>query len=305
MYSDKKEPPMNKRKSFPAFSRWNFLLIFSFLSAAGFLALCSKSSPLYPMNDLVDVHCYMTLGRGLLHGQIPYRDLYEQKGPILYFLYAVVALLGQRAFWGQYLLEVVTFGLFLYYNAKIFALYRPEGCLRYLSIPVITLVVCTSAFFSHGGSVEQLCLFLFSYGMYSTLRACHQGRLLTDREAAVNGLFAGISFWIKYTMTVFYFGLALFVLIWYLHVRAGSKPLLRTIGGFLLGFSLVTAAVLAYYLCAGALGDLITCYFYNNLFLYPSLPNQSILKTVLNKIDAAVNDAPPFRILRSSAFPIC
>lgn len=105
---------MNKRKSFPAFSRWNFLLIFSFLSAAGFLALCSKSSPLYPMKDWVDVHCYMTLGRGLLHGQIPYRDLYEQKGPILYFLYAVVALLGQRAFWGQYLLEVVTFGLFLY-----------------------------------------------------------------------------------------------------------------------------------------------------------------------------------------------
>ena len=34
------------------------LLLVSFLSALAVLLICSKSSPLYPMNDWVDVQCF-------------------------------------------------------------------------------------------------------------------------------------------------------------------------------------------------------------------------------------------------------
>ncbi len=34
----------------------------------GFLLICSKSSPLYPYNDWVDVNCFFTMGRSMLHG---------------------------------------------------------------------------------------------------------------------------------------------------------------------------------------------------------------------------------------------
>ena len=53
------------------------------LAAFVMILLCSKSSPLYPMNDWVDVNCFFTVGRGMLHGLVPYRDLYEQKGDLL------------------------------------------------------------------------------------------------------------------------------------------------------------------------------------------------------------------------------
>ena len=59
------------------------------------LGVCSKSSPLYPMNDWVDVNCFFTVGRGITHGMVPYLDLYEQKGPLIYFLYALAALISE------------------------------------------------------------------------------------------------------------------------------------------------------------------------------------------------------------------
>ena len=57
-------------------------LLYSLLLAFVFLAVCSKSSFLYPFNDWYDANDFLTLGKGMLHGLVPYRDLYEQKGPI-------------------------------------------------------------------------------------------------------------------------------------------------------------------------------------------------------------------------------
>ena len=43
-------------------------LLFACLASYSVLAVCSKSSFLYPMNDWVDVNCFFTVGRGILHG---------------------------------------------------------------------------------------------------------------------------------------------------------------------------------------------------------------------------------------------
>ena len=244
------------------------LLIYSFVTAAAILAFCSKSSPLYPMNDWVDVHCFLTLGKGLLNGLVPYVDLYEQKGPVLYFIYALVSLFSQESMFGQYLLEVITFGLFLYFSAKLAEIYLGKSKFLYPIVAVLAAVVATTRSFSHGGSVEQMCLFLFVYGLYSVLKACHENRPLSFREALTNGVFAGMAFWIKYTMLGFYLGLALFVLIWYIGWVRDFKKLLAVIGQFLLGIGAVSAVVLVYFLCVGGLDELFTCYFYNNIFLY-------------------------------------
>ena len=88
---------------------WRFLLpcVVSVLM----LGICTKSSPLYPMNDWVDVHCFFTVGRGIRHGMIPYLDLYEQKGPLIYFLYALAALISDNSFLGVFLIVVLCFAV--------------------------------------------------------------------------------------------------------------------------------------------------------------------------------------------------
>lgn len=264
------------------------ILIYSFFTAIVFLGIASKSSPLYPTNDWVDVHCFLTMGKGLLNGLIPYIDLYEQKGPVLYFVYAIVALFSQRNMFGQFLLEVITFGLFLYYSAKIAEIYLGKSRLIYLILPILSATVVVGSSFSHGGSVEQSCLFMFTYGLYTVLLACHENRPLTFREALTNGIYAGMLLWIKYTMLGFYIGLCLFVLIWYLIWIRNFKALLATIGQFLMGLGIVTAIVLVFFLLVGGLDELYTCYFYNNIFLYPNEDETPLFEKVTSYFDATM-----------------
>ncbi len=270
------------------FTKRHLLLIWSFVLSAFFIGICSKSSPLYPMNDWVDVNCFFTMGRSLLDGFVPYRDLYEQKGPVLYFLYAIIALFSRNSYLGVYLVEVVAFGLFLYYSGKIAQLYLDKSRIVYLLVALLAAPIVTSWSFTHGGSVEQNSLFMLVYGMYSVLRALKERRGLTFREALINGVFAGILLWSKYTMLGFHLGLAMFVLLWYLTDRTLRRKLLATVGQFLLGIAAVSSVVFLYFGCHGALGDLLTTYFYNNIFLYPTETDGSRLLLIYECVKAAI-----------------
>ena len=258
------------------------LLLLSMLLAAGFLAICSKSSPLYPMNDWVDVNCFFTVGKSILNGIVPYRDLYEQKGPVLYFLYAMAALISDGSFFGVYLLEVVCFGFFLYFSGRIAQIYLGKCRRVYFIVAVLAAVVSVSPAFAHGGGAEELCLFMLSYGLYSVLLALHEKRPLSFREAMLNGVFAAGVLYIKFTMLGFYIGLALFIVLWYLIDGLQWKALMATIGQFLLGVAAVSAVVLGYFVVHGAVEDFFTVYFYNNLFLYPQETDGTRLELIQN-----------------------
>ena len=272
---------MRKKYLFPG---WCFLL------AALFLGICSKSSPLYPMNDWVDVNCFFTVGRSILQGLVPYADLYEQKGPVLYFLYALAALVSDRSFFGVYLLEVVTFGLFLYWSGKLIGLYLGNTKLIYFLTAILAAVIPVSRAFAHGGSCEETSLFLLAYGLYSVTRAMRGKRLLTFREAFLNGIFAAMALYIKFTMMGFYMGLVLFVILWYLSDGLRWKELLFTAGQFLLGMAAVSALVFGYFLIHGAVSDFLQVYFYNNLFLYPQETDGTKLELIGNCLQATLRN---------------
>ena len=78
--------------------------LYAVITAAVVLLICSKSSPLYPLNDWVDANTFLTIGRGSLHGKVPYRDLYEQKGPVLYFIHTLAAWISEDSFLGVWLI---------------------------------------------------------------------------------------------------------------------------------------------------------------------------------------------------------
>jgi len=52
--------------------------------AAAVLAFCTTSSPLFQLNEGTDASAYYTMGMGWAHGAVPYRDLWDHKGPLLY-----------------------------------------------------------------------------------------------------------------------------------------------------------------------------------------------------------------------------
>ena len=253
----------NKRTTDRTLLRMGFALLVSF----AVLTVCSKNSFLYPMNDWVDVNCFFTVGRGITHGLVPYRDLYDQKGPLLYFVYALAALMTEHSFLGVFVIETLLFLLFLYIGGSIAELLSNKPCSFWLTVAGLGIGIPLSPAFSHGGSAEEFFLPVFAGVLYVVLKAMRERRPLTKGQSALLGVLAAAALWTKYTFCGLFAGLAVAVLIWYLIARMG-KALPGTILWTLIGASAASALVLIWYILNGAIGTLWQVYFVDNLTLY-------------------------------------
>lgn len=233
-----------------------------------FLLLLSKSSPFYPFNDWVDVHCFYTVGKSILDGLIPYRDIYEQKGPILYFLFAAAAAISRDSFLGVWLLETLFFSFYLFFSGKCAQVHLGGNRWVYAIVLILAPITMLCTAFLYGSGAEELCLWTLSYSLYKFDLAFHQKRLLRPAEAFKIGLCAAFCLYIKFTLLGFFLGLAVFVLIWYLSFEKNEKALPTAIFSFLGGIAAASVPIFLYFIIHRALGDFLTAYFYNNLFLY-------------------------------------
>lgn len=268
-----------------------FWLSVSVMTALVFLTIASKSSPLYPMNDWVDMHCFFTVGRGWREGMLPYRDLVEQKGPLLYAAYALASMISADSFAGVFALEAVTFSFFLFLCSKILRLYLERPIEIAVGLIMMTACIVVSRAFCHGGSLEETTMFIPTYSLYAVLRAQKEKYMLTPVQAMGQGLCAGICLMTKYTICGFYIGLALAVAVWYLYRKKG-KALLAVIGGFLAGVLLVAGLTILYFAGHGALEDLWRGYFYNNIFVYTgAAESQSLAAAVWSAVHNTVSGA--------------
>lgn len=89
------------KKAFPA--------LLALLCACLALLVATSSSPLYATNFWTDTNIYFTIGRGMTRGLMPYRDLFDHKGPLLFILYALGAAISDTSFIGVFALEALQF----------------------------------------------------------------------------------------------------------------------------------------------------------------------------------------------------
>ncbi len=280
----------------------NRLFLYCLFLAFVFLAVCSKSSFLYPFNDWYDANDFLTMGKGIVHGLVPYRDLYEQKGPILYFLHSICYLIPGPHFFGVYLLETAAFTLFLYYAAKIIRLYLKPAA-PYLILPILSGLLLSSESFCQGDSAEELCSALLMITLYYTLEHFEHRypRPMSYRFLFFNGLLAGILLWVKYTLLGLH--LAFMAVLFFLCLK--EREYLRSIKSclvFLGGMALPGIPVVLYFGFHRALTDLMRVYFYNNIFLYDSSKASgagSLVLTILLRIGDTF-----FRNLQFSLFTV-
>lgn len=246
-----------KRKLFDVF----FLIIVGFI----FISLYSRSSPLYPMNNWEDTNCYFTVGKMMANGKILYRDIYEQKGPILYFIYWLLYTIFGNTWNGVFLLEIVCFIVFLYYNYRILSLYIENHIYKLISLVIIANAVLVSQSFVHGGSVEELNLCFLSLSMYKVLCVIKTNGNFNNSDALIVGITSAFAFWTKYTICGFYLGIVLFVCIYSIKNKCNLGKL---VFNYILGFLSITLIVFIYFIINNALYDLFYVYFYSNIFMY-------------------------------------
>lgn len=234
--------------------------------AAAVLLLCSKSSPLFAFNDWMDANIFFTMGKSMFHGKVLYRDVFDHKGPVLYFLYGIGWLMDHTGFTGVLVLEVLSYAVFLVtglHTASLFA----EKPLHPAWMLIPAAGIAASRAFSHGGSAEEFLLPFLAAALYGLLATLHRQEKMSPPAVLVQGFLAGCALWLKYTVLGFYLVWVLLLAVVYLR-RRYYKDLARSCGVYLAGMALATLPWVVYFGVHGALNDWFTAYFYDNLFLY-------------------------------------
>jgi len=234
--------------------------------AAVLLLFFSASSPLYPTNDWVDANCFLTVARGMRAGMVPYRDLMEQKGPLLYALHLPAVMISGNSFLGAWVLEVLCHALFLLAALRIVRLFARKYVAPVL-LAVFALMLGAYAYCS--GSAESICLPMLAWSLYDALHYFMEAdRPMSLAVLLRNGLLAGCVFWIKYSIVGLHFAWMAVIAIECLVRRRSLLPPLKMCALFLAGMALATLPWLIYFGVHGALDDLIQIYFVQNIVDY-------------------------------------
>ena len=247
------------------------LLIFLYLVVVSSLLLMkySTSSPAYFMNQWVDTDASLTVGRSILQGIVPYRDLFDQRGPLLYLISALCSIFEfPNTFFGFYIYEVLCGGIFLYFCRKLLHVFSGESADVFLATaPFFYWLLLREADFGLGGSPEELCVPALMITLYILIRAIHLKEPLTFQKGIWIGLCAGYVFWIKYNMMGLYAGAAIAFLISY-GMQSEWKRIGTVLLGVITGIGIMSFPVFLYFGLNRALSDMFTVYFADNILYY-------------------------------------
>lgn len=241
------------------------VLLFCFIITTVVLFFTSKSSPFYPMNDWVDVNAFMTVGKSMMKGIVPYKDLFEQKGPVLYFIYGIASLISDTSYIGVFILEIISMTLTLYFCYLIAKLFLSEKK-SILLLPVFLLLITTCAAFTHGGSCEEAMFLPQIITLYYFIRH-FKNKEMNYKEYMLVGFFAGIILLIKYTSLGLWFAFQLIMIISYFKKKKSREAILSSIM-FLSGMMIPIIITLIYFGINNGINEFIDVYFVTNMTVY-------------------------------------
>ncbi|MBQ7615440.1 MAG: hypothetical protein IJU77_10380 [Butyrivibrio sp.] len=250
------------------------LFIWSIISAVLILLFTTRSSVLFVCNNWDDANSYFTMGKGMMHGLVIYRDLYDQKGPFLYLLYGLAYLISEKTFFGVFIFEIIAATFFLYFAGRVIER-RSNEVLALILVPVLSACVYSSWSFYFGGGAEEFCLPFFAYSMYALDLILHKEfdeKLIAKRMAFV-ALCAGVTAQVKYTMLGFYVAWFVIVFIW-IAIKKDIVFALKQTLKFILFALIPSIPWMIYFLATGSLDDWFRCYIYNNIFHYSQVTTE-------------------------------
>ncbi len=125
------------------------------------LFISQGTSPIYPHNFSYDSAFFRFIGKEILRGKVPYADVWDHKGPVLYFLQALGALGGttNKGTNILFLMQLISVCVSTFFMFRIYGIFE-EGS---RSLTKFTLfLACVSAVFSitieSGNLSEEWCL---------------------------------------------------------------------------------------------------------------------------------------------------
>lgn len=135
---------MKRKISVAALAPYAILMLVSF-----FIASQSATAPMYNIEKGADASVFAYIGWMMTQGAVPYIDVWDNKGPLLYFIQFIGVLIHQRH--GIFVMECLAIfvsAIFMYKTARLFA-----G--RAVSTAASVFCVLLTALFLEGGNLSE------------------------------------------------------------------------------------------------------------------------------------------------------
>ncbi len=254
-----------KNNSFDSIYVIIFFAIFSLI----FLSIYSCcTSIFYNKYADIDGSTFQVIGKSWLNGYLPYRDTFDHKGPIIYFINMLGFFIGRGSNVGIMILQTIsmtftTFGLYKINSIKIKN--------KIINIFLVIFVICIwlTLGYETGNKTEEWCMPFLVFSLYYILKFFenyHDTRLikLNHTESIFFGITAGFCFMTKFTnfVPVMPFIFCIYLL---LFLNKQYKELFKNIISFLCGLILISLPFFIYFYIKGTFYDFIYCSF---LFQY-------------------------------------
>lgn len=233
-------------------NRW-FPLLFIPIAICFLLLYSFSTSPLF-LNEGMDSAVFKTMGLAILKGKVPYVDIFDHKGPILYFINA----LGQWLIPGRmgvFILQVIGLSVAMVYMFKIARLF--VGYALSFLVVLFTLFIYGGVI-QEGNQCEEWMMYFFVIAIYYALYyfVKQSNRDYQVKFGFLYGFCFGITFFIRPNDAVAMIGgLMIGLTIWLIYKKEYKRSIFNALT-FVMGYLLVAIPVFSYFAYYHAVGDM-------------------------------------------------
>lgn len=266
---------------FRSFYVYPLLVFISLLAGISFL-------PLNANDPHPDSGIFLYIGQQILNGSTLYADLWDNKGPVLYYINALALLIGNGTVWGLYFTEFLS--LFIAVLLGYLVIEKELGRIPAIFASIIWPLALFYLYDKGGNFTEEYSLSLGFAAVYLYLRSVNSQSSLI--YIFLIGVTFSITLMLRPNNTGIEVSIALLIFISGILSR-NFYLLVKQILAYGLGAVLVLAAVLFYFHQMKALGD-----FYDSFVRYNSIYS---VTTMSDRISSLLFG---LRLLSPSGLPI-
>ena len=199
----------------------------------------------------IDTSVYLTIAQGITRGQVPFRDFYDNKGPLLYLISAPGFALGR--FTGVWITELILMCISVFFSYKT-ALFFGSRSFAFFGVLLSFFIFQT--FFYEVVGAEEYSLPFMTISLYIFTRYYFTQKNISSLEIMILGFCFASSMLIRINMFPLWLGFFLVIFIEMVTKRDFSG-LCKYVVLFLAGISIISIPILLYLKVNGAFMDYI------------------------------------------------
>lgn len=276
---------------------FSLIIVFSVLILVFFVC---PFSPHYRYCYETDSICYRIMGKGVLEGRVPYRDLFDHKGPVTYLVYALGLLIGGGSSYGIWIVFSLINALSFFFLYKVARLYFNERNAFYgVGLTMLFLFFYKNCLFDSATKPDHIVLCFLILSEYIFLKrikergATSPANVFSACDMLLLGLLCGGVFFLKMNYCIYYLAFIGFYFLYQL-IHKQFKAFLISVLPFIGGIVLTCLPFLVYLGYHGALKDFVDAYITFNakyaegsglcLFIFRSTLERNIIFLVIIQI---------------------